>query len=615
MSLSDPSAWATAMTNLGITLMDMRSPPDFAGLGVMNPLILPTPASTPVVKEIIHCASCTLFPPNPNLPPPATRARPPGCKTIFVGGLPENAGEHTLREVFGPMGEILSVRRGGKSYCHIRFSEEESVERALYLSGYRIRLGSSSDRKDTGHFHVDYAQARDDMYEWESQRALAREERHRREWMPQRLRPPSPPPVIHYCEHEGNIVAERLKDSTTFKDAVHALITWMERGEVNRQSANSFYSMISVYASSVRLLQSETQEHKRQLEEAKEAFKCGLNNILQHLNRLFVFFHSASKQRVRDHLGKAQRKNLNCMREQAREVHKRHSEELLGIRCEQEMEMSEEEMEGTEQRRSPNRGEIDWLREENENLLSQLDILRKELNQMKEFSLCIPQESSVHKSLGNGNSLHNPLQKESDPYNLSTQDNSPRALPVEGNCPQELPTEGSHHHNSETEGNTLHVSPVQQIDLQETFLFNFSFQLEKIYVTLPHHKETCMNPPQDQVKESIDPTSHDSLNVREERLHTSIGKIIWRDPCNRTYWYDAVAYFTGIISTFLHVHPCGASTEYICSYLQQLDRKVVLEVQRLLLSHPRLFYSEFHGIGATLEKRWKFCGFQQLPLT
>lgn len=30
----------------------------------------------------------------------------------------------------------------------------------------------------------------------------------------------------------------------------------------------------------------------------------------------------------------------------------------------------------------------------------------------------------------------------------------------------------------------------------------------------------------------------------------------------------------GIISTFLHVHPFGASIEYICSYLQRLDTKV-----------------------------------------
>jgi hypothetical protein len=50
----------------------------------------PSMMAGPVVKEIIHCKSCTLFPPNPNAPPPTTRERPPGCRTIFVGGLPEN---------------------------------------------------------------------------------------------------------------------------------------------------------------------------------------------------------------------------------------------------------------------------------------------------------------------------------------------------------------------------------------------------------------------------------------------------------------------------------------------------------------------------------------------
>jgi hypothetical protein len=44
------------------------------------------PSTTQGTKEIIHCKSCTLFPPNPNAPPPTTRERPPGCRTIFVGG-------------------------------------------------------------------------------------------------------------------------------------------------------------------------------------------------------------------------------------------------------------------------------------------------------------------------------------------------------------------------------------------------------------------------------------------------------------------------------------------------------------------------------------------------
>lgn len=79
-------------------------------------------------------------------------------------------------------------------------------------SGYRMRIGSSTDKKDSGKIHVDFAQARDDLYEWEcKQRLLAREERHRRKIHEDRLRPPSPPPIVHYSEHEVALLADRLK--------------------------------------------------------------------------------------------------------------------------------------------------------------------------------------------------------------------------------------------------------------------------------------------------------------------------------------------------------------------------------------------------------------------
>lgn len=75
-----------------------------------------------------------------------------------------------------------------------------------------MRIGSSTDKKDSGRIHVDFAQARDDLYEWEcKQRLLAREERHRRKIHEDRLRPPSPPPTVHYSEHEAAQLAERLK--------------------------------------------------------------------------------------------------------------------------------------------------------------------------------------------------------------------------------------------------------------------------------------------------------------------------------------------------------------------------------------------------------------------
>lgn len=47
---------------------------------------MPPSVGTHGTKDIIHCKNCTLFPPNPNAPPPTTRERPPGCRTVFVGG-------------------------------------------------------------------------------------------------------------------------------------------------------------------------------------------------------------------------------------------------------------------------------------------------------------------------------------------------------------------------------------------------------------------------------------------------------------------------------------------------------------------------------------------------
>ncbi|XP_028821734.1 ecto-NOX disulfide-thiol exchanger 2-like, partial [Denticeps clupeoides] len=315
MPMSDPSAWATAMNNLGMAPMGMTGQAlmsDFdpslgmmTGIAPMNPMlpglgIVPPPISQdmPVVKEIIHCKSCTLFPPNPNctvfsghhlrasvqtsdLPPPATRERPPGCKTVFVGGLPENGTEQIIMEIFEQAGDIVAIRKSKKNFCHIRFAEEQMVDKALFLSGYRIRLGSSTDKKDTGRLHVDFAQARDDLYEWECrQRMLAREERHRRRIEEDRLRPPSPPPIVHYSEHECSQLGEKIKDDSKFPEAVRVLLTWVERGEVSRRNANNFYSMIQSSNSHIRRLMSEKAAHEKEMEEAKEKFKNSLACIL-----------------------------------------------------------------------------------------------------------------------------------------------------------------------------------------------------------------------------------------------------------------------------------------------------------------------------------------------
>uniref|UniRef100_A0A673G0Q1 Ecto-NOX disulfide-thiol exchanger 2-like n=1 Tax=Sinocyclocheilus rhinocerous TaxID=307959 RepID=A0A673G0Q1_9TELE len=554
MPISDPNAWATAMNNLGMSPMSMTGQPimsDFdpslgmmTGIAPMNPMmpglgIVPPPVSQdmPIVKEIIHCKSCTLFPPNPNLPPPATRERPPGCKTVFVGGLPENATEQLIVEVFEQCGSIIAIRKSKKNFCHIRFAEEHTVDKALFLSGYRIRLGSSTDKKDTGRLHVDFAQARDDLYEWECrQRMLAREERHRRRIEEDRLRPPSPPPIVHFSEHECSQLGEKLKDDSKFAEAVRVLLTWVERGEVNRRNANNIYSMIQSSNSHIRRLMNEKAAHEKEMEEAKEKFKNALAGILVQFEQIVSVFHAASKQKAWDHFSKAQRKNLDMWRKQAEEIRNIHNEELMGIRREEEMEMSDDDMEDQTERPL---AQVEALKEENDSLRCQLDAYRNEVELLK-------QEQGKAQ----------PQRSEED----ATRQQQLSFLQQALQGMQKVRTHSQH-----------------GIQHKITFLGS---EAAAAVVSCSQEKESL-------------PEKGPPSPVKSERE----------------------ALLVGIISTFLHVHPFGASIEYICSYLQRLDTKIsTTEVETLLGRLPCTFKQELTGVGASLEKRWKFCGFEGIKM-
>uniref|UniRef100_A0A8C6UX55 Ecto-NOX disulfide-thiol exchanger 1 n=1 Tax=Neogobius melanostomus TaxID=47308 RepID=A0A8C6UX55_9GOBI len=556
---SEPGAWATAMNNLGIVPMGLNGGPlplclprFDPGLGLLTPLnpllglgLVHSPGSgpgpeIPVVKEIIHCNSCTLFPQNPSEKPPAppsTRERPPGCRTVFVGGLPENATEEIIREVFDPCGEITAIRKSKKNFCHIRFSEEFMVDKAMYLSGYRMRIGSSTDKKDSGKIHVDFAQARDDLYEWEcKQRLFAREQRHRVRVHEELLRPPSPPPIVHYTEHEAALLAETLKDDHKFGDATAVLFTWLDRGDVNRRNANHFYSMIQSTNSHVRQLMMDKAQHEEELERAKEIFKNALLAILNQFEQINSVFTAASKQKAWDHFTKAQRKNIDIWRKQCEELRNAHSEELMGIRREEEMEMSDEDADAEELPCKRIRIEQNGmqsqasLREENDSLRWQLDAYRNEVDLLRRESRARGPEEEHGLNHGLNHILNHGL-------------NSNQGL-----------------NNAEVQ--------IQQ--LQQSL----------------HHLQ--------QVNYSLDTSSRDGYK------RGGIGS-------------EREALLLGVMCTFLHVHPFGANLEYLWSYMQRLDTKVTAaELERLMLRLPAMFRQELSGVGANLEKRWKFCGFDTL---
>lgn len=58
------------------------------------------------------------------------------------------------------------------------------------------------------------------------------------------MRPLSPPPIVHYTDHEAASISEKLKQDDHFTKAVQVLITWLERGDCSKKNSNTFYSMI-----------------------------------------------------------------------------------------------------------------------------------------------------------------------------------------------------------------------------------------------------------------------------------------------------------------------------------------------------------------------------------
>ncbi|XP_005475351.1 ecto-NOX disulfide-thiol exchanger 1 isoform X2 [Oreochromis niloticus] len=608
--VADHGAWATAMNNLGIMPMGIsgqqlvsdslciqRFDPGLGLIAPINPMMAgislvpppPVPSDMAVIKEIIHCKSCTLFPQNPNLPPPSTRERPPGCKTVFVGGLPENATEEIIREVFDQCGEINAIRKSKKNFCHIRFSEEFMVDKAIYLSGYRMRIGSSTDKKDSGKIHVDFAQARDDLYEWEcKQRLLAREERHRRKIHEDRLRPPSPPPIVHYSEHEVALLADRLKDDHKFSEAIAVLFTWIDRGEVNRRTANHFYSMIQSANSHVRRLMSEKAQHEEELERAKEVFKNALLAILNQFEQITAVFTAATRQKAWDHFSKAQRKNIDIWRKQCEELRNAHSEEIMGIRREEEMEMSDDESDESpcKKMRTEENGVCDQtqasLKEENDSLRWQLDAYRNEVELLRKEQSRASRPEDDHVHTQTHTHPHSP-EAQIQLLQQSMHSMQQQLLSLQEKLSsKETELEQAREEHRYLEGEVL--------SLRDKLL---SSNGETVEVTNGELHEKGIN--------GCVPSLYHSRDQRTELITRGV------------ITSEKEALLLGIISTFLHVHPFGANLEYLWSYIQRLDSKVSAgELERLMVRLPSMFRQELSGVGATLEKRWKFCGFDTL---
>ncbi|CAL4135974.1 unnamed protein product [Meganyctiphanes norvegica] len=527
--------------------------------GMFGWMMSPEGLTVPI-KNPLHCKSCVLVPPNRMAPPPTTRERPLGCRTVFVGGLPENVTEEIVRDVYERCGEITTIRLSKKNFCHIRYELEEFVDNAIFLSGYRMRINNSTEAANTGRLHVDYAQARDDQYEWECrQRALQREQRHRERMEAERLRPPSPPPVVHYSEHEASLIADQLKGDETFAKAAGILITWLERGDCNKRNAGIFYAMIQSTNSHVRRILAEKTQYEEELAKFREQTRARIQGVVMQFGQVERVFTSSGHQKVWDHFTKAQRRNIEMWKKQAEEIKEIQLEEAEKDDAE-EMELSDEDDPSIPPPRKKMRHN-DILKEENDSLRCQMEAYKNEVDLVK--------AESVHETVNKDaeietckKTLSGMQQKLSDNAQRKRQDDAKMAE--------------------------------QQMKIAE--------QQRKIKRLREKFKRDC-------VKEegSMDADS-DMEDVADEVVLTSSSAT--------SVITDKLATLIGLTSTFLHIHPKGASVDYIWSYIQQFDKEIrPSDIENMLNQYPTVYKQISTGVGACLERKWIFTGFNidQLP--
>ncbi|KAL1502385.1 hypothetical protein ABEB36_007532 [Hypothenemus hampei] len=561
---TDPSLFM--MGQMDNVMMNMFVNPGMMGMNnyIVPPMMTPTPNLLPTaaeesytigvnpIKEIIHFKTCTLFPPSPHAPLPTTRDRPSGCKTVFVGGLPEKITEEIIQEVFERCGEITTLRLSKKNFCHVRFVFETSVDAAIYLSGYRIRIGSNVDPGYTGRLHVDYAQARDDQYEWECrQRQLERERRHRERMEEERMKRPSPPPITHYSDHEASNIAEKLKHDESFTKALQVVITWLDRGDCSKKNANTFYSMIQSTNSHVRRLLTEKSHYEDELKKAKDLLKGRMQGILLQFSHIERLFAAAHHKKVWDHFTKAQRKNIEGWKKQSLEIKNFQLEDgQEKLKDDDEMDVSDDDepiRKRSRESSNEERNNFKQQHEENENLKRQVEAYKNEVDVLKMDSKKIIEDKEVQIKM---------MQQ------------------------------------------TLQGMQQQLIEAKRKYT-DVEQRMKLLEARTRNNKNSKITEIINLDDDDIDPSDSISLVNTEINNYQSVIS-------------SSEAKLIGIISIFLNAHPFGAGLDYIASYINKsVPNLRASDIEYLMTKFPAVFKQDLIGIGADMERKWILTAFDK----
>ncbi|KAM3965940.1 ecto-NOX disulfide-thiol exchanger 1-like [Aphomia sociella] len=311
------------------------------------------------INQPIQLSNGILLLPNPGVKVPSWRERPPGCRTIFIGGLQPGVQEDTIREIFQRFGDISDIKIHNQGVYHVRFEKAESVEQAFFISGYRFKSNDQVENEATTIF-IDYALNRDDQIENERNK-------YKRASSPARIEVFNPVTL-------ANIV-EKIKTDDQFAEAAPTLVGWLERGECNKKNVNSFYSMIQASNNQIRRLFNEKMQLDEEFQTLKNTMKDKFSHVLVQFEQIAKIMTAAKHQRVSDHFSKQQRRNV--------EMWLKITEEVDNMKDEYNLYFEDEEIERVG-KNMVSLEKYEKLKVENENLVFELEGYKNEAHLAKD---------------------------------------------------------------------------------------------------------------------------------------------------------------------------------------------------------------------------------------
>ncbi|EDO37915.1 predicted protein [Nematostella vectensis] len=265
------------------------------------------------------------------MPMQKQKEKPEGCRTVFIGGLPESINEHIINEIFYVCGEITSIRiskgkgENARKFCHLRFGAKESVDTAVLFSGYRLYTRGENMAIESSRIFVDYAASRDDQQDYERElRAQAREERHRYREEMEKIRlveEETEKKVKFFTDHAASELLHNLRNEQgSFYESFSTLTQWLERGEVTRKTVATFYALLNCIHNHIKRLVKEKKENEEIVERQKLEQYWRAKKVRDQGETILTVFNAACQKKCWDHFSKAQRRNISDWQKQVMET-------------------------------------------------------------------------------------------------------------------------------------------------------------------------------------------------------------------------------------------------------------------------------------------------------